>query len=160
MSLMKRIIIKPMTQENEAAAISSPKTRVRFFKDRCLATSVLVIGVIMGPANPTRTPNIRNRMKFGARPRPNNERLNMRRPAMSRDLCLNLTLSRPMSRAERNAAIEPAVPICPVTPTGSPKVSPISIRRSVIIIPGGIVAKRLSTMEGRNNHPTDLVSSV
>jgi len=160
MSLMKRIIIKPMTQENEAAATSSPKTRVRFCKGRCLATRVFVIGVIMGPPNPPRMLNNRNRMKFGARPRPNNDRLYMRRPIMSRDLCLYLTLSTPMIRAETNEAIEPAVDSCPVTPTGSPKVSPISIRRSVIIILGVVVAKRLRTMDGRNNHPTDLVSSV
>ena len=140
--------------------MSSPKTRVRFCKGRCLATSVFVIGVIMGPPNPPRTPNIRNRMKFGARPRPNNDRLYMRRPVMSRDLCLYLTLSRPMSRAEANAAIELAVDSCPVTPTGSPKVSPISMRRSVIIIPGGVIAKRLMTMEGRKNSPTDLFSTV
>jgi len=73
---------------------------------------------------------------------------------------LNLTLSTPMSRAETNEAIEPAVDSCPVTPTGSPKVSPISIRRSVIIMPGGVIAKRLMTMEGRNNSPTDLFSTV
>jgi len=160
MSLMKRINIKPMTYENEPAAISSPKTRVRFCKGRCLATSVFVIGVIMGPANPPTTLNIRNRMKLGARPRPNNDRLYMRRPVRSRDLCLYLTLSRPISRAETNAAIEPAVESCPVTPTGSPKVSPISIRRSVIIMPGIFIAQRLTNMEGRNNSPTDLFSTV
>jgi hypothetical protein len=125
-----------------------------------LATSVLVIGVIMGPANPPRTLNIRNRMKFGARPRLNKDRLNRRRPVNSRDLCLYLTLSTPMSRAETNAAIEPAVPICPVIPTGSPKVSPISIRRSVLIMPGIFVAHRVTNMEGRNNSPTDLFSTV
>jgi hypothetical protein len=114
----------------------------------------------MGPATPPRTLKIRNGMKFGARPRPNNDRLYMRRPVMSRDLCLYLTLSTPMIRAETNEAIEPAVDSCPVTPTGSPKVSPISMRRSVIIIQVCVVAKRLITMEGRNNHPTDLVSSV
>ena len=140
--------------------MSSPKTRVRFCKGRCLATSVVVIGVIMGPANPPRTLNIRNRMKFGARPRPNNDRLNMRRPVMSRDLCLYLRLSTPMSRAETNAVIEPAVESCPVTPTGSPKVSPISMRRSVIIMLGGVIAQRLMNMEGRNNSPTDLFSTV
>jgi hypothetical protein len=65
-----------------------------------------------------------------------------------------------MSRDEANAAIEPAVPICPVTPTGSPKVRPISIRRSDRIMPLGVVAKRLRTKEGRNNLPTEPFFSV
>jgi len=54
--------------------------------------------------------------------------------------------------------IEPAVPTCPVTPTGSPKDSPISMRRSDMIMVDGVVAKRLTAKEGRNNLPTELFS--
>ena len=99
-------------------------------------------------------------MKFDARPQPNIATLSMRRPIVSKDLCLNLTLSMPMSVAETTPTIDLAVDNCPVTPTGSPKVSPISMRRNDRIIPDGVVAKRLKTKEGRNNLPTEPFSPV
>jgi hypothetical protein len=58
-----------------------------------------------------------------------------------------------MSRADKTPTIEAAVLICPVTPTDCPKESPISIRSKPTRNPGGIVAKREITMEGRTMCP-------
>jgi hypothetical protein len=99
-------------------------------------------------------------MKFGARPQPNIATLSMIRPVVSKDLFLNPTLSMPMSMAEKTPTIDLAVDNCPVAPTGSPKVSPISMRSNDRIIPDGVVENRLMTKEGRNNLPTDLFSPV
>jgi hypothetical protein len=49
--------------------------------------------------------------------------------------------------------MEAAVLICPVTPTASPKEFPMSMRRRPVRNPGGIVAKREITSDGRSIRP-------
>jgi len=70
------------------------------------------------------------------------------------------TLSMPMSTAEITPTIDLAIDNSPVTPTGSPKVSPISMKRNDRITPGEVVAKRLKTKAERNNLPTKPFSPV
>ena len=62
---------------------------------------------------------------------------------------LKRRLSALISRADNTPMMEAAVLICPVTPTACPKELPISMRRRPVRNPGGIVAKREITMDGR-----------
>jgi len=65
----------------------------------------------------------------------------------------------PMSTAEMTPTIDLTIDNSPVTPTGSPKVSPISMKRNNRITPGGVVAKRLKTKAERNNLPNKALFS-
>ena len=99
-------------------------------------------------------------VKLDAKPQPNAEMLMKRRPVNSNDLCLNRTHKTPMSKAKTTATMEERVRICPVKPTEYPNVSPMSIRRSPVIIVGAIVEKAEMTREGSINLPEEIPSCV
>ena len=65
-----------------------------------------------------------------------------------------------MSNETTMPTINEAVLICPETPTGTPNVLPMSIRRSPVMTSGGAVMPRAKTSEVRVNLPEDLFSPV
>jgi len=87
-------------------------------------------------------------LKLGAKEQPKAEMVRNTNPVISSDLCLNLTLKAPMSKAKITATMEEKVRICPVTPTELPNVRPISIRRRSIITVGAHTANWRRPMKG------------
>ena len=70
------------------------------------------------------------------------------RPVSSKFLWLYLMDRAPIMRAVRNDAMEATVLICPITPTETPKDSPMSIISKLNNIVGGCIANLENTSEG------------
>jgi hypothetical protein len=98
--------------------------------------------------------------KVGANIQPTVETTRSNRPPTRRNFGVNRRLKTLIMIAEITPIIEAAVMICPVTPTVYPKVSPMSSNRRPVKIPGGIVAKREITNDGRSIFPGFLIESV
>ena len=80
-------------------------------------------------------------VKFQAIEHPIADKFNSNNPVNRSDLELNLMLRAPKSSETIKPTIEDRVLICPDIPTCCPNVKPISIRSSIVISPGGCVAK-------------------
>jgi hypothetical protein len=63
------------------------------------------------------------------------------------------------SRAATITMIDEAVLTCPIMPTGTPNVAPMSIKSSPVSIPGVPTAKEEKTREGRVSLPGELDSN-
>ena len=74
-------------------------------------------------------------------------------PVHNRDFFLKRTLKIVMMRAAIIERVEAAVRICPITPTGCPKVVAISIRSSPDAMFGGETANLAIANAGRRNLP-------
>ena len=97
-------------------------------------------------------------MKFGAAEQPNADKVMQPKPINNRDLCLKRTLKIATIIAATIERVEEVVRICPITPTGCPKVEAISIRRSPDVICGGDIANLAIVNAGRRSLPLVLSS--
>ena len=127
---------------------------------KCSATSVKVIGPMIDAAIPVRAYITRRIVKLGASIQPIMDPVRRMSPPRSIDFGLKRILRTLNRRAEMTPTIDAAVLICPVTQTSCLNVKPMSIRSRLVSIPGGIVAKREITREGRSICPFPLVSSL
>ena len=80
-------------------------------------------------------------VKFQAIEHPTADRFNRSNPVRKSDLELNLMLKAPKSSETIKPTTEERVLIWPDIPTCCPNVKPISIKSSIVISPGGCVAK-------------------
>lgn len=99
-------------------------------------------------------------LKLGAKLQPNADIQKNNSPANNNDLWLKRTLKAPMSKAKKIPRIDEAVLICPATPTETPNVAPISIKRSPVTITGGATALRAIASERRRSLPENSSSSI
>ena len=112
-----------------------------------------VIGPTIDPAIPVKAYTMRSIEKLGAKMQPTVDAARRHSPPRSRDLGLKRRLRALIRRADTTPTMEAAVLICPVTQTSCPKDKPMSMRRRLVRIPGGIVAKRDITKDGRTIRP-------
>ena len=80
------------------------------------------------------------------------------RPVNNNVLCLKRILRTAIARAASMDKVDEVVLICPITPTGCPKVEAMSTRSSPDAMFGGVAANLAKANAGRRNLPLVLSS--